>query len=123
MASDCEIPVKFDVSSVDEILRKRGLEDNGTVQSYIDSECIRLMAGYTPFDQGGLIDSADQHTTIGSGKIEQGGSDAPYARRWYYEPANFSGAPRRGNRWFERMLNEGGRRSILEGAKKKAGAI
>lgn len=81
------------------------------------------MSAYTPFDQGGLIDSADKHTRVGSGIIEQGGSDAPYARKWYYTPAEFSGAPRRGNRWFERMLNEGGRKSILEGAKKKAGAI
>lgn len=40
----------------------------------------------------------------------------PYARRWYYRPANFTGAPMRGNYWFERMKQNGGKDAILPGS-------
>ena len=36
-------------------------------------------------------------------------------KRWYYRPANFSGAPERGNRWFERMKDKHWK-EILAGA-------
>lgn len=102
-----------------QILSGRGLEQNGKVQSFIDSEALRLSEPYVPLDQGGIIDSGITHTIIGSGQVKY---RTLYARKWYYMPANFQGAPRRGNYWFERMKNEGGKEKILAGAKKLAGA-
>lgn len=108
---------RFDFNQV-KALKNRGLETGGKVQSYIDSECIRRMDPYTPKDLGTLIGSATTQTSIGSGKIVQ---QTPYAKRWYYEPANFQGAPMRGNRWFERMKSSH-KDSSLRGAASIAGA-
>ncbi|MDU7164178.1 MAG: minor capsid protein [Anaerococcus vaginalis] len=99
-------------------LKKRDLETGGKVQKFIDSECIRRMDPYTPKDIGTLIGAATSQTSIGSGKIVQ---QTPYAKMWYYEPANFQGAPMRGNRWFERMKSSH-KDSILRGAASIAGA-
>ena len=83
-------------------------------QAYIDQECIRRMAPLTPKRTGVLIKSATLGTKIGEGEIHQ---IAPYARRMYYEPMNFTDAPERGNHWFERMKNRH-KKSILKGAQK-----
>ena len=107
--------IDFDV---EKIIRSRGLEDGGAVQRYIDSEVLRLCDPYVPRDNGELINSGVLSTVIGSGQVSY---DTPYARRWYYERARFQGAPKRGNYWFERMKNEGGRDKILRGAAKIAG--
>lgn len=98
--------------------RKRKLGKGQEVQRFIDSECIRLMDPYTPFRSGALIGAATSGSNIGSGKLIQ---QTPYAKRWYYEPANFSGAPMRGNKWFERM-KQSHKSSILKGAAAIAGA-
>ena len=108
---------------MDEILRKRGLNKGGRVQKFIDSECIRRMAKYTPKDTGKLIESATIHTVIGSGKIKQ---STPYARKMYYENRGRGkqGTARGGHRgrmWFARMKQNHGR-SILRGARKLAGS-
>lgn len=113
--------MKLKMKSFDQILKERGLEPGGRVQRVIDSEVVRLMTPYTPKDSGALIDSIPQ-SDIGTGLIHQGGSSAPYARRWYYTSANFQGAPRRGTYWFERMKNNGGKKSILQSAIREAGA-
>lgn len=98
------------------VLKKRGLEDGGRVQQFIDTECLRLCAPKVPKDTGALIESANTHTKIGSGQLEY---RTPYARRWYYREANFQGAPERGNYWFERMKQQY-KEKILAGAKKIA---
>lgn len=97
---------------------KRQLGVGGKVQKFIDNETIRLMEPYTPMDHGDLIKSATINTTPGTGRIVQ---ITPYAKRWYYTPANFQGAPMRGNKWFERM-KASHRDSILRGAASIAGA-
>ena len=51
------------------------------VQKYIDSECIRLMAQYTPMQTGMLQRNAITSIRIGSGKITY---NSPYARYQYY---------------------------------------
>ena len=76
-------------------------------QAYVDSECIRRMAEFTPRDTGVLIKSATLGTSIGSGEIHQ---IAPYARRQYYEHKSNS-------KWFERMKNRH-KDAILKGAKR-----
>lgn len=101
-----------------EVIQKRELKEGGRVQKFIDNECIRLMDPYTPMDNGDLIKSATINTTPGTGRIVQ---ITPYAKRWYYTPANFQGAPMRGNKWFERM-KASHRDSILRGAASLAGA-
>ena len=101
----------------DRVLKNRGLDDGGTVQQFIDSECLRLCAPKVPKDTGALIESGNIHTKVGSGQLEY---RTPYARRWYYMPTNFQEAPERGNYWFERMKQQY-KNQILAGAKKKAG--
>jgi len=102
----------------DQILRNRGLEYRGQVQKFIDSECLRLTAPKIPKDTGALIESGTINTVIGSGEVIY---NTPYARRWYYMPAQFQGAPERGNYFFARMAQQY-KEQILAGAKKLAGA-
>lgn len=104
--------------NVEQILANRGLDERGRVQQYIDSEVLRLCEPYVPRDIGTLIESGILCTDVGSGVVQY---NTPYARLWYYTPARFQGAPKRGNYWFERMKNEGGAQSILAGAARIAG--
>lgn len=83
-------------------------------QRYIDSECVRLCGQFVPRDTGILEQSGIMMTEIGSGEVKY---STPYARRWYYRPANFQDAPQRGNYWFERMKAQY-KDSILNGAKR-----
>ena len=87
------------------------------VQAFIDSECLRLCDPLVPKDTGILKQSGIMHTKIGSGQIEY---RTPYARKWYYIPANFQESPERGNYWFERMKQQH-KEQILAGAKRIAG--
>lgn len=113
------------INSKEQILKDRGLNDNGSVQKFIDSTVLSLNEPFVPFDIGTLIKSGKLHTQIGSGKVIY---NTPYARRWYYMPARFEGGSGsgtatigRGNYWFERMKAQY-KDQILEGAKKIAGA-
>lgn len=84
-----------------------------SVQTYVDSEVIRRCEPFVPLDTGMLKKSAILLTVLGSGQVIYA---TPYARKWYFKPARFQGAPFRGNFWFERMKNEGGKEAILRGA-------
>lgn len=74
-------------------------------QKFVDSECLRHCAPLMPFDQHTLIESGQINTQIGSGQVKW---RTPYARRWYYMPADFSKEhnPEAGNYWFERMKQQ-----------------
>ncbi len=87
-------------------------------QKFVDSEVLRRCDPYIPKDNGVLIDSGTNNTRIGSGRVIW---RTPYARRHYYRPAKFQGAPRRGNYWFERMKQNGGKTAILRGVAKITG--
>ena len=100
-------------------MSKRGLDNNGKVQQFIDSETLRYCEPLVPKDSNALIESGKINTQIGSGRVNY---HTPYARRWYYMPAQFSESPTRGNYWFERMKQNGGKEKILDGAKRLAGA-
>lgn len=134
----------LEIKATDILLKERGLQDMGPVQKYIDSECIRLMAPYTPMRNGFLRRSATLGTKIGSGEINQ---VTPYARYQYYGKlmvSSITGSSwaRRGEKkiltdrdlvhdkskhpmagpfWFERMKADH-KEDILEGARKVAGA-
>jgi len=110
--------LRLEIYSVKDSLEKRGLLEDGTAQRFVDSETLRLCAPRVPFETGELIRSGTRETKLGSGQVIY---NTPYARRWYYEPANFHGAPMRGNYWFEKMKNNGGKASILRGLAKLTG--
>lgn len=109
---------EFTIKSTKELLSERKLLSNQTAQVFVDSEVLRRCADYIPFDSGALNRSGVLHTELGSGEVIYA---TPYARRWYYFPANFQGAPRRGNYWFDRMKNNGGKVAILRGVAKITG--
>jgi len=98
------------------IMRSRGIEEHGKVQRYIDSKVLEYCQPKVPKDNGFLIDSGKEHTTIGDGQVKY---HCNYARRWYYMPAEFQGAPERGNYWFERMKQQY-KKQILAGAERVA---
>lgn len=102
---------------IDKILEKRGLEEKGKVQQFIDTECLGLCQPKVPKYSNTLIESGEANTKIGSGQLVY---RTPYARRWYYMPAHFHEAPERGNYWFERMKQQYGKK-ILSGARKISG--
>ena len=106
------------MKSISQILRERGLNERGEAQKFVDSEVLRRCEPYVPRDLGNLITSGIRSTVLGSGIVSY---STPYARKWYYTPANFQGAPMRGNFWFERMKKEGGKDAILQGLKEKVG--
>ncbi len=133
----------LDINPTDKLISDRGLEKGGRVQAFIDSECIRCMAPYTPFLSGTLERSATIGTIIGSGEIKQ---TTPYARYQYYGKLmvdsetgsayaspygmkvltdkdleyNTSRHPLAGSHWFERMKSDH-KDKILQGAQKLAG--
>ena len=109
----------IDMKPSKEILKERGLAPYGAVQKVIDSEILRLCVPYVPLQDSTLIKSGTIHTKIGSGLVVY---STPYARRHYYRPARFNGAPKRGNYWFERMKKEGGKEKILKAAVAISGA-
>ena len=95
-----------------------GVPELEAAQKFVDSEVLRRCEKYVPKDTGELIRSGIRETRLGSGRVVY---RTPYARKWYFRPANFHGAPRRGNYWFERMKSEGGARAILRGLTKITG--
>lgn len=109
------VSLKLKLQSNDDIKRRFAIEKQGKVQMFIDSEVLRRCVPYVPKNKSDLIKSGQIGTVIGSGTVRY---VAPYARRWYYMPANFQGAPKRGNYWFERMKREGGAAAIARGAKR-----
>lgn len=94
------------------VIAAHGLGKGGEIQQFVDSEVLRRCEPYVPRDTGQLIQSGVRNTVVGSGQVVY---NTPYARRWYYEAARFQGAPKRGNYWFDRMIDEGGGEAILRG--------
>ena len=100
------------------------MEEGGAVQQYIDLKCLQYCQPLVPKRENALIESGNINTKVGSGQLEY---RTPYARRWYYMPADFHEgeghgmeSKGRGNYWFERMKNDH-KDKILAGAKKIAG--
>lgn len=110
-----DFKTKLIIHDINKSIAKRGLESQGKVQQYIDSEVLRLSDPYIPMDTGELKRSGTRSTKIGSGKVVW---NTPYARRQYYEN---KGKGLRGKMWFERMKGNH-RDQILNGAAKIAGA-
>lgn len=108
-----DFATKLILHDLQRTISRRGLEERGKVQKFIDSEVLRLSDPYIPFDTGELKSSGARHTKVGSGKVVW---RTPYARKMYYNPRyKFKGAPARGAYWFERC-KANHRRDILKGA-------
>ena len=133
---------RLDIKPIKELERKRGLQDMGGTQKFVDQECIRRMSPYTPFRSGTLEKSTTLGTKIGSGEIKQ---NTPYARFLYYGKLmvssitgsawaaqgekkvltdvdleySKSGHPQAGKMWFERMKSDH-KKDILKSAQKIA---
>lgn len=105
---------KFDIVKS---LKRRGLEKNGRVQKFIDSEVIRLCDPLVPVRSHVMRQSAIRSTKIGSGLVTY---DTPYARRQYYENTGRWQQGQRGKLWFERM-KAAHKDTIIKGAKRVAG--
>ena len=69
-------------------------------KQFIGNQILTLADLLVPMDTGTLKNSAT--IAIDGSYIMY---NTPYARRWYYEEANFRGAPARGTRWVERAVN------------------
>lgn len=106
--------VGFEIVALQVLLNARGLEVQGEVQKFIDSEVLRLTDPYVPLDTSTLEKSGTQNTKIGSGEVVY---KTPYARRQYFEN---KGNGLRGKQWFERM-KANHKEDILRGARIKAG--
>lgn len=96
--------VNFDA---DETLKDLGISD-GSLRRLLAAQIITLSDPYVPFDAGYLKNSA--RVEDGGKAISYGatGQSNAYARRWYYERAEFSGSPIRGTKWVERAWNDNG---------------
>ena len=115
---------RLELADIDTIIKKRGLNNRGSVQYLIDWEVIRYCDPYVPFLSGPLKASARAHTFIGSGDVRY---QTPYAPRQYYTNSGngiegTAHGGKRGKLWFERMKVDH-KQDILRAAAKKAGGI
>lgn len=108
------ISVKLKTQSLKKMLAKRGLEDGGEVQQFIDNEVMRKMEPYMQHDTGQMIKSMQRSTKPGSGEVLV---NVPYAHmRLHKGPTKGL----RGPQYFERMKADH-LEEILDGAQKVAG--
>ena len=71
--------VELDLLPKDELLKRRGLQEGGPVQKFIDSESMRYMSDYMPRRQAGELEHMMVlGTVIGSGQIDIPGPFAHY---------------------------------------------
>ena len=78
MAKGGGVSFRFESKSVDEIIKKRGLQKGGRAQQFVDDEVIRRMEPYMPRQTGEMIESMVTATEVGSGEVIV---DTPYARK------------------------------------------
>ncbi len=112
------IEVICKLSSVEDILKRRDLEEGGRCQQYIDSEIIRRMPPYMPKASGDMIKSMPRASVPGSGEVIVNTAYA-YMRNKIAREREDDGFMR-GPRYFARMKADH-RRDILERAGRLAG--
>ena len=107
--------IKWD--SLNNILKRRGLEERGRVQQFVGSEVAKHNDKYVPLRLGPLKKTV---------QVLDGGKEVryiqPYAASQYYssrKPGSSTG-PLRGPKWFERMKSAVGK-EIIRGAANLAG--
>jgi len=119
--------VVTNIDPIEKILRKRGLQVNGPVQSFFTNECAKFMDKYVPMQSGILKNTR----VVGKNYVMY---IMPYARYHYYGKLmvgrapkkltdidmKYHGAPNRGPFWDKRMWAENGSR-ITEATARYAG--
>lgn len=101
-----------------QLMAERKILTGQPVQTFIDTECVRMMAKYTPVLSKTMRDSVWSTTVFGSGEINQ---TAPYSHEQYYnDKLHHRGITT--HHWFEAMKSNGGVAKILNGAARLSGA-
>ena len=117
--------VELDMLPNEALLMRRGLQEGGPVQKFVDSESMRYMSDYMPRRQAGELEHMMVlATVIGSGQIDIPGPYAYYLHKGilYVSPTTgspwakkdeikvptdrelqYAGAPMRGKEFFPRM--------------------
>jgi len=132
------VNVELDMLPKEELLKRRGLQEGGAVQKFIDSESMRYMSDYMPRRQAGELEHMMVlGTVIGSGRIDIPGPYAHYLHEGilFVSPTTgspwakkdeikiptdrelqYTGAPMRGKKFFDRMKADH-KDDILAGAR------
>lgn len=112
--------------NLDKCIKTLGLEERGRVQCSIDKAFLMGVSPYVPKDTGLLSNSANLHTTIGSGEIVWNAEDK--ARRLYYgdkywnwSNGGVQAGGLRGPYWAERYCQDGGIQEIEKVAREAIG--
>jgi hypothetical protein len=135
------VKVELDMLPKEELLKRRGLQEGGPVQKFIDSESMRYMSDYMPRRQAGELEHMMVlGTVIGSGQIDIPGPYAHYLHEGilFVSPTTgsswakkdeikiptdrelqYTGAPMRGKKFFDRMKADH-KDDILAGAQAAA---
>lgn len=137
-----DVAYRLELDSLQNILKRRGLEERGKIQKMCDSEVLRQCEPYTPRDTGTLVNSGTLATDIGSGEVIW---NAPYAKYQYYgmlmvspstgsswakpgekkvltnTPLTYHGGGMRGKMWFERWKADRGAELIRKLAAEAGG--
>lgn len=105
-----------------EILRKRGLNENGTVQKAFIQECLKEMNTYIPYKTGNL---KDRDVKINGNSIEY---NSEYAERQYYYNEGFGingtrNGGIRGKLWDKRMWADKGSEIVRKMAGMAGGKV
>lgn len=126
-----DINARVLVHNIKRSMARRGIDNGGRVQKFIDNEVLRCNEPYVPMDSSKLKQSGIAGTVVGSGNVVY---NCPYGRYQYYGKLMVGPAPkqltntdlkyhsgdsRRGAFWFERMKADH-LDDILRGAKEVA---
>jgi len=107
--------VKITGPKVQDFIKNLGLLPRGRIQTFIDSEMVRLADKNVPSDTTHTRKSAFINTIFGLGKIIY---DIYYKYMYVDTSRRYQDAPTRGAFWVHRMLNEGGREKIMLAVKR-----
>jgi hypothetical protein len=111
--------VKIEGPKVQDYIRSLGLLPKGNIQTFIDTEIVRLADSYAPSDTTALRKSVYEKTDFGSGEVVYSVYGNPNGKNTYEDTtSSFQGAPRRGSFWIHRMLDAGGREKLLLGIRR-----
>jgi len=105
--------------TVQDFIKGLGLLRNGRVQTYIDTEIVRLADPYVPSDTTFIRKSVFLNTDFGSGLIIYSIYGNPRGRNTYNDVTSVfqDGLPNglRGPYWIHRMLGSGGWEKLEKG--------
>lgn len=101
-----KLNIKVKMNDANKIIREHGLGSDGNVTNFLRNEVDRFCDPYIPMQTGTLKNTK---TYPNCHTIQY---TSPYARYQYYgkshagQPLHYSGAPKRGDHWDKRMMND-----------------